>query len=322
VLRKALIRRFMLLVPVLVGVAIVTFTLTLLIPGNPVDAMLPVGATPEERQALIQEFHLDDPPLVRFTSWAWHALQGDFGISISRREPASDVVLRALANTLVLAGLALVFALSAGVVLGSFIANLEVRNSKRLRRTADVLNTVVIALNSLPTFWLGLVALFVFVVKLRLLPVGGVAPVVGPDTIAERARYLVLPILVTGLHPMATMARYSRTFLLEIARQDWVLMLRSRGYSQRRIARHQLRNVIPAIVNIAGLQAGAFISGALFAEQIFSRPGIGTAVIGAIQSRDYPVIQVIVLTTGVMFALITIAVDIVMQVLDRRLSAA
>jgi peptide/nickel transport system permease protein len=318
----AILKRALMLIPVLAGVAIVTFVLTLLIPGNPVDVLLPLGTPEEVRQQFIREFHLDDPVWERFSAWAWHALQGDFGMSISRREPAGAVLLRALANTLVLAGFALLFSLVVGVLTGALLANLAVRTSTAARRLEEALNTVVIAFASIPSFWFGLVLLFVFVVKLRILPVGGVGPVVGDDSALERARYLVLPVIATGVHATAVMARYTRTFLLEIARQDWVLMLRARGYGQSRIMRHQLRNVIPSIVNIAGLQAGSFVSGALFAEQVFSRPGIGTAITDAIASRDYPLIQVTILATGFMFAVITIGVDLLMQVLDRRLSAA
>ena len=310
------------LVPVLAGVSVVTFALTLMIPGNPVDVLLPLGSPPEVRDAYIREFKLDEPVPQRFGAWLWQAVQGDFGVSIARREPAGGVVLRALANTLVLAGLAFAFSLIVGVATGALLANLAGRRSAVARRLEEALNTLVIAAASVPSFWFGLVLLFIFVVKLRILPVGGVAPVVGDDNLLEKVRYLVLPVVATATHGTATMARYTRTFLMEIAEQDWVHMLRARGYRQSRIVRHQIRNVIPSITNLAGLQAGSFVGGALFAEHVFSRPGMGTAITEAIAARDYPVIQVTILTTGCMFAVITILVDVLMQVLDRRLSAA
>lgn len=320
-LLSTLLRRLAMLVPVLFGVALVTFLLILLIPGDPSDSFLPPETPPDVRADYIRELGLDRPAPERFVKWVAHALQGDFGTSIKRKEPAIDVAIRAFANTFVLAGLAMALSLIGGVILGAATAGFAGRADRRGRAIGSALNTFTIALASLPSFWFGLVLIWIFAVQLRALPVGGVGPFVGQASLFELGRYLVLPVIVTALHPLAITARYSRTLLLEIAQQDFVLMLRTRGYSHLRILRHQLRNIVPGIVSLVGLQAGSLLGGALFAEQVFGRPGIGTAITEAIAGRDYPVIQVAILATGFLFALVTIAVDVVMHLLDRRLSA-
>ncbi len=321
-LLTTVLKRVAMLIPVLAGVAIVTFILILLIPGDPSDSFLPPETPPDVRAEYIRDLGLDRPAHERFAAWVTHALRGDFGTSIKRHEPAATVVIRALGNTTILAGFALVLSLVGGLLLGAGAAHFAGRMTRQGRAVGSLLNGLSIAMASIPSFWFGLVLIYLFVVQLRALPVGGAGPFIGDASPFELARYLVLPVMATALHPMAITARYSRTLLLEIAQQDFVLMLRSRGYGQMRILRHQMRNVLPGMVSLVGLQAGSLLGGALFAEQVFSRPGLGTAITEAIAGRDYPVIQVAILVTGLLFAVVTILVDVLIHILDRRVSAA
>ena len=309
-------------VPVLLGVSIVTFSMLLLIPGNPADVMLPPDTSASARAAYIHSYHLDDPIVVRFGSWLQHAAAGDLGVSISRGEPASTVALRALSYTGSLAAVALAFAVVGGLLLGAVVASLATAKGPGARRIGETLNTLAISMASLPTFWFGLLMLYLFAVQLRMFPVGGAGPIFGPDSLAARAPYIVLPAIVAGIHPMAVLSRYTRVLVLEVVQQDFVLTLRARGYPFVRVLSHVLRNVLPGLVNVVGLQAGNLVLGTLFAEQVFSWPGIGVAITDAIAARDYPVIQAIVLFTGLLFTAITVLVDVVMQILDPRLGSA
>jgi peptide/nickel transport system permease protein len=301
------------LIPILLSVALVTFILTLLIPGSPVDAILPPEAPPEARAQVTEELNLDDNIVARFGAWLEHAAQGDFGQSFQRSDPAREVMLTALRNTLQLALAALIIALTFGILGGIAMGWWADQTSGR------TLNVFVVALASVPQFWLGLILLYVFAVKLRWLPTGGITPVTGSSDFGTRIEHLVLPAITVSLLPLAVIARLTRALVLEMRRQDFVVTLVTRGYTTRRILRHVLRNSAAGVVNIAGLQMGYIVLGTLFAEVVFSWPGIGTAIVNAIESRDYPVIQAIVLATGVMFACITVVVDLLMRALDPRM---
>jgi peptide/nickel transport system permease protein len=302
------------LIPVLLGVAVVTFILLLLIPGDPATALYP-DSTPEAREQIRHELHLDDRVDLRFRAWLGNVLQGDLGTSISRHEPAVDVVGRAAVNTGKLALAAILISIPLGIgagLLAGWFAD---------ARGGRWINGVVITAASLPQFWLGLMLLYVFALKLPWLPTGGMGPIIGDASLLTDIRYMTLPAITVALLPLAIIARLTRTLILELKRQEFVLALRTRGYSQRRIMRHVLRNAAPGIVNIAGLQAGYIVLGTLFAEVVFNWPGLGTAIATSIASRDCPVIQAIVLMSGVLFACLTIVVDLTMRLLDPRLQS-
>jgi peptide/nickel transport system permease protein len=307
-----LLKRLLALVPVLLGVAVVTFILVLLIPGDPVDVLLGDGATPQARAIYRKELHLDGRVDQRFVAWIEHALRGDLGTSISSGRPASQVALTALGNTAQLGFAVILIALFVGVTTG-------IAMGWSANRIGRLFNVLVAGAMSIPSFWLGLILLYLFSLKLHLFPSGGIVSFTGKADFVTRVRHIVLPAVTVALLPTALIARLSRTLVLELRRQDFVLTLQTRGFSTVRILRHLLRNASPGIVNIAGLQAGYVVLGALFAEVVFSWPGIGTQIVSAVQSRDYPVIQAIVLITGAIFSTITVIVDTTMRTLDPRL---
>lgn len=308
-------KRLLALIPVLFGVAVVTFLLILLIPGDPADALLPPGTPAEARRQFVADLNLDGNVVARFGAWLAAAVQGDLGQSIQRREPASDVMATALGNTLELVAVALVIAVVGGVVFGVAIGWwTEARGGRAL-------NSLVVSLASVPQFWLGLILLYVFAVQLGWLPTSGKGPATGEASFTTSLRYMILPAVTVSLLPLAMIARLTRTLVLELRRQEFVTTLRTRGYSTPRVMRHVLRNAAPGVVNIIGLQAGYLVLGTLFAEVVFAWPGIGTAIFDAINSRDYPVIQAIVLATGAVFACITVLVDVAIRLLDPRTEA-
>jgi peptide/nickel transport system permease protein len=309
-------KRILSILPILVGVSVVTFALLLVIPGDPVDSLLPPGTPPEVRQELRKELDLDGRADERYVAWVTHVVQGDFGTSTESGESAGTVLFRALGNTAILALAGILVAALLGVAAGMAMAWWSDRAFSK------VINLAVIGNASIPQFWLGLLLLYVFAVQLRLLPIGGMGPIVGESNLATRLEYLLLPAVTVAALPFALIARLTRALFLELKSQEFVLALRTRGYSTFRIWRHLLRNAAPGIVNIVGLQAGYALLGTLFAEIVFSWPGMGTAIQRAIDARDYPVIQGFVLVSGVIFTGITVVVDLAMRSLDPRTEAA
>lgn len=313
-MRGFLVRRLLGLVGVLLGVAVVTFCLILLIPGDPVDAMIP-GASAEAKAQYRNELHLNDGVVPRFVAWLGHAVSGDFGRSIQQGRSAADVALTALGNTAQLAAVALVLAVAGGVGAGALMAWWSGSWRGRL------VNWLVVGGASMPQFWLGLVLLWIFSLELGLLPASGMSPIAGDGGPVERLQYIVLPAITVAMLPMALIGRLSRTLFLETMGQEFVVVLRARRYSGTRILRHVTRNAAAGVVNITGLQAGYLLLGTLFAEVVFNWPGLGMQIVTSIESRDYPVIQAIVLFSGIVFASITVLSDVLMRLLDPRLEA-
>jgi peptide/nickel transport system permease protein len=308
-------KRLFALIPTLLGVAMVTFLLVLLIPGDPSDVLLPPGTPAAARQAFQKEFRLNGSVDERFGAWLTHAVRGDFGESVARYEPARAVVARALGKTSELAVAAILISVLAGVTLGIAMGWWADRLIGR------ILSVLVISLASIPQFLLGLLLLYFLAVKAPIFPTGGAGPLAGGDGFGTDLRYLALPAITVAILPMAIIARMTRTLFLELKQRDFVLTLQTRGYSALRIWRHLLRNAAPGVVNISGLQAGYLFLGTLFAEVVFSWPGVGTVIVAAVASRDYPVIQAIVLFSGAIFACITLLVDLAMRALDPRVGA-
>jgi peptide/nickel transport system permease protein len=310
-----LIKRFVALIPVLLGVAIVTFCLTLLIPGDPVKLILGENASPESITALRHQLGLDQGFLVRFFDWVTAAVQGDFGTSIATRRSAADMTFHALGNTAILAGSALLISVLVGIPAGLVTAVRRGAGSK-------LLTILIVAGTSLPSFWLALLLLQFFALDHTWFPTGNMTPATGPDDLGTRLHHLVLPALAVAALPTSFIARLTRTLIVELLNQDFVLTLETRGFSRPRIWRHILRNAAPGTVNIVGLMAGDLVLGAVFVELVFTWPGIGTAILDAVHARDYPVIQAVVLVTGGIFAVITIFTDAIMRALDPRVDVS
>lgn len=311
------VRRTLALVPILFGVAVVTFALLLLTPGSPADILLPPDTPQDAKRQFEAEYHLHDNVFVRFGAWLWHALQGEFGQSIaSTGYSAWEVMSTGLVNTLQLVLGGAIIAVVIGVGLG--IATAWWANSP-FDRIAKV---VIVAFVSMPGFWIGLVFVYFFALKLRWLPTSGMGPIEGGGDFGQTLRYMVLPAITVAILPAALISRLTRALFLEVTRQEFVLALRTRGYSTLRIWRHVLRNAAPGVLNITGLQLGYLVLGTLFVEVVFAWPGIGVVLQRSISFRDYPVIQLTILATGVLFSLITLTVDLLMRALDPRAEGA
>jgi peptide/nickel transport system permease protein len=301
-------------VPVLAVVAVLTFGLTLIIPGDMAAEMAGPSATAEDLARIRADLGLDQPPLTRFLHWIAGVLQGDLGRSVLLNQPVAQAIAERLPVTLSLAALGLGFALVLGVPLGLVAAS-------RAGSAADTaaMGTALVGL-SLPDFWLGLVLIWVFAVLLGWLPTGGYVPFT-TDPLGW-ARSMAMPALALGMTQLGPIARMTRAAVLEVLRADFVRTARAKGLTERRVvARHALRAALVPILTVAGIGFGVALGGALVIEQVFSLPGVGRLVIGGVLRRDYPVVQGGLLLTATVFVLVNLLVDLLVLWADPRLRA-
>lgn len=307
-------KRLLLLIPILLGASIVVFLLVHLAPGDEATVLLGPLATPKARNELSHHLGLDKPLPIQYGVWLWNTVHFDFGRSINKHQPVSDLVSAALKNTLILAGASSVFAMVVGFALGTIAA------ARQFTRTDRLAMGVAVLLAAVPSYWLGIMLVVVFSIQLHLFPSGGMQNVIEDGGLPDLLWHLALPVVAAGAVPAGIIARTVRSSLLEIARQDFVLALRASGLSEGAIMRrHVLRNALPPITNMIGLQVGYLLSGVIFVEVVFSWPGIGRLVFEGIGDRDVPVILGAVMVVSVTFVLINLAVDVLHLVLDPRL---
>lgn len=289
------LRRILLLVPVLVGVSLASFFLLHLIPGDPAVILAGVEASPAEVNAIRREFGLSDPLPVQYVRYVARALHGDLGISIRNRVPITATLMTRMRFTVELTVMSLTLAVTIGVASGVLAAT---RQNSWLDSGIMLLALLGV---SVPSFWLGLLLLLVFAGMLHWLPAGG----------SGGLQHLVLPAIVLGMSGAPVIARLIRASMLEVIRQDYIRALRAHGLPERLVIyRHALRNALNPVITVIGLQFGFLLAGAVIVETVFALPGIGVLMVGAIFSRDYPVIQGGMLLIAVAFVLVNLLTDL------------
>jgi peptide/nickel transport system permease protein len=301
---RFLVRRVLLTLPVLFGVATLVFSLIHLVPGDPVQAMLGESASQDDVTQLRSRLGLDRPIYVQYARFMRNAVVGDLGISLRTNQPVSSVIAERMPATFELAGAAMIVALVIAVPLGVVAA---VRAGTPIDHGATTLALVGI---SMPTFWLGPLLAIVFSVML------GWFPVSGRGTLAN----LVLPAITLGAPLAAVLARMTRASVLEELRELYVLAARARGVSvARALLRHAFRNSLIPIVTVLGLQLGSVLTGAVITETIFAWPGVGRLLIQSISARDYPAVQGCVLLIALTYVSTNLLVDVAYGFLDPRI---
>jgi ABC-type dipeptide/oligopeptide/nickel transport system permease component len=303
-----LLRRLLLLVPMLLGVSLVTFLMIHLVPGDPVVTLM--GTAVNGAAGLQQERHelgLDQPLPVQYVRYVGNVLHGDLGTSIRSGRPVLSEVGDRLPATLSLTLAAMAIAIVLGVGIGTVAA---ATRSRLLGGSVMLLSIIGI---SLPTFWLGLLLIDLFALDLRWFPV------LGNTTF----RGLILPAITLGLPAAAVLARVTRAGLVDVLRQDYIRTARAKGLRRRRVVlRHALRNGLIVVLTIAGLQFGGLLAGSIIVESVFSRPGLGSLVVNAILNSDYPVIQGVVLIFAVTYVVINTILDILYVIVNPRIRVA
>jgi len=301
---RYLIRRILLTIPVLIGVATLVFALIHLVPGDPAQSMLGDGASAKEVEDLRVRLGLDRPLLEQYGRFASGLLQGDLGTSFRTSQPVTTAIWERVPATVELALAAMAVALIVAIPLGVVAA------VKRGTWADYAAMTTALAGISIPNFWLGPMLAIVFAVSLGLLPVSG----------RSGAASLVLPAISLGAALAAILARMTRASLLEELRELYVRAARARGVSQSRaIIGHALRNSLIPLVTIIGLQFGAVLTGAVITETIFSWPGVGRLLIQSIGFRDYPLVQGCILLIAVTYVTVNLLTDLIYGVLDPRI---
>lgn len=298
-----LIKRLLLLVPVFLAVSMVIFMIIHMVPGDPIDNMIQIGSSPEQREQLITRYGLDKPLLVQYGVWFHHLLGGDLGDAIILRRPVAGLIAENLPHSLMLGCLAFVFSAVVGVATGALAA---VFKDSWIDR--GVMAFILLG-STLPSFWLGLLMILVFAVQLEWFPVSG----------ARSWTSLVLPVLTIGLHGVALVSRVTRAAMLDVARKDFVLMLHAKGLSHWRIQlQHVLRHALLPVVTILSLRIGWIVGGAVTIEFVFARPGLGSLLITSLNQRDYPVVQGCLLMLAMAVMLGTLLGDLVQAAMDPR----
>ena len=309
-----ILRRLALLVPVLFGVALVTFTLVRLIPGD--ATLLAIGvdqrATPEVREALRRSYGLDQPQPVQFARWIGKVVQGELGTSLrTRRSVTTELRLR-LPVTIELATLAALLATGPALVAGVLAA---VRRNSALDYAATVVTLLGV---SVPNFLLATLLVLVFSFWLRWLPPIGYVPF--REAPLENLKDLLLPALSLALPLAAVLMRNIRSATLEVLGQDHVRVARAKGLRESRVLlRHVLPNAALPVITVGGIQVAGLLGGTVIVETIFGLPGVGRYIYEAIGNRDYPVVQGVTLVVATLFVLVSLGVDILYAVVDPRL---
>ncbi len=351
-----LARRLFLLLPVMLGVILVTFLIVRLIPGDPCVTMLGERATPAKCEAFLERYGLNDNLVVQFGRYIQNLFRGDFGDSIRFTRPVTTLIAERLPLTMELTLLAMIFSTTVGVLLGIVSA---------LKRGTFIDTITMVIANigvSMPVFWLGLLLAYFFALTLKgtpfaLPPSGRFSAGLSPIDLADywglqdlsgfqafivelmsntvlinvlitgdwplfwdALRHLILPAIAVGTIPMAIIARMTRSSLLEVVGLDYIRAARAKGMAEPRVIRkHAMRNAMIPIVTIIGIETGSLLSGAVLTETVFNLPGFGTGLVSAILARDYPVVQGFTLVIAIIFVMVNLIVDVSYAYLDPRI---
>ena len=312
---RFIVRRLLASIPVLFLVSLITFGLLWLVPGDPASAFLDASATAEALNRVRHELGLDRPFLLRMGDWYLRLLQGDLGTSLLLNRSVTSAILERLPVTLSLTALAFVISVLIGVAAGVLAA---VRHG----RAADQgMMTLALLGLSIPEFWLGLVLIWLVAVMLPIFPAGDYVPFMQDPW--QWASHIALPTFTLACVQMGFVARMTRSSMLEVLGQDFVRTARAKGLPEPYIiVRHGLLNAMVPIVTVMGIMVGALLGGAVVTEQVFSIPGLGRLIIGAVLSRDFPVIQGGLLFLALIYLGVNIAVDMLYAVVDPRVRLA
>lgn len=308
------LRRLLGLIPVLLGISVVVFVLMQLIPGDVAQAMLGLTARPQDVANLREALGLNEPLYVQYVKWLGRVLQGDLGISLQQRTAVLPFLLERFQNTLLLTVASTIISLVIGLPAGIVSATRQYSVFDRV--------SMLIALfgNSMPAFWLGLMSILVFSLKLGWLPTGGMWPMVGDHNVFVLMKHLAMPAITLGAASAAITARITRSSMLEVIRQDYVRTARAKGLNERAVlTRHTLKNALLPILTVVSFQFGFLLGGAVLTETVFNWPGVGLALYNAISFRDYPMVQGGVLVVACAFVLVNLLTDLLYALIDPRI---
>ncbi len=310
---KTFLQRLVQIIPTLLIVVTITFILTRMIPGNPAAAMLGPQASVDEIQKLTQELGLNDSMLQQYVRYLGDILKGDFGRSYSFNDSVLNLILDRLPNTLLISVTSLVVAILISIPLGILSA---VKQYSIFDYMAMIMALVGV---SMPIFWLGLMLVLFFSVGLGWLPSMGMGSM--DKGLWDVIKHMILPVSCLATIPTATFTRITRSSMLETINNDFIKALRARGLKERSIIyKHALKNALPPVITVIGIQLAGAFAGAILTETIFSWPGMGTLITGAIENRDYVLVQGAVLVTAMAFVFVNLFVDLIYMVVNPKVN--
>jgi peptide/nickel transport system permease protein len=311
-----ILRRLLALIPVLLGLTVIVFAIMALIPGDPATAILGSFATPENVEKLNRDLGLDRPFIQRYFIWLGNLLQGDLGRSYSLNRPVLDEVLERFSATLILSGAALILCTIWGVLIGIWTA------ARQFGWTDKILTFVVLIGISVPSFWLGLLLILLFSVKLRWLPASGMYAIYGGGDSFDLLTHLILPALTLSVVATGVIARLTRSAMLEVLRLDFIRTARAKGVTERGVIyRHAFKAALVSIIPVIGVQAGFVLGGAVYIETVFQWPGIGRMLVQAISTRDILLVQGGVIVVATSYILFNLLADLAQSWLDPRIKS-
>lgn len=314
-----ILRRMLYAIPIAFGVSVVCFSLVYIAPGDPLQTVMPPDATAETIEIVKHAYGFDKPIPMQYLIWLGHLVTGDFGTSISTRRPVILEVTDALSNTALLALFAVPLSFAIGYGMGVVAGCFPGRWLDRV-----VTGTAVIGV-SLPNYWLGIVLVVFFAVQFALLPATGMGPSGSANFhILEwsSVKYLVLPVVTLAMIPVGILARTTRAAVAEVLNQDFVQTLRAKGLSEWAVIRHVLKNALPQVMAVMGLQFGYLLGGSILVETVFTWPGSGFLLSKAIINRDIPVLQGTILMLSLIFVATNLIVDLLQSLVDPRIRRA
>ncbi|MEG6573033.1 MAG: glutathione ABC transporter permease GsiC [Caldibacillus debilis] len=310
---KYILKRLFDLVPTLFAVAIITFIITRIIPGDPASVMLGPQASVEDVKELREELGLNDPLHVQFFHYMKDLLTGDLGVSLTYNEPVIGLILERFPNTLILSFSALLIAILIGVPAGIIAAY---KQNSLIDYAVMLVSLIGV---SMPIFWLGVMLVLYFSVHLGWLPATGMGS--PEDGMLSFLKYLILPSITLATIPMANFARITRSSMLEVISQEYIKTARAKGLSEFLVVcKHAFKNALTPILTVLGMQISMMLGGAVLTETIYSWPGMGRLIVDAIEKRDFVVVQGTVLFIAVIFILVNLLVDILYKVVNPKIN--
>ena len=312
-MKKYILKRLLELIPVLILVSIFSFFIIQASPGDPIDNYVRPGMTEEQIEDIKEEYELDGSMAQQYFRWMSHIMRGDLGTSIHQNRPVVDIIAERLPATLMLVGTALAFSLMIAIPLGLWAG---LRKNKRSDNIISLISYLGI---SIPPFWLAMIGIILFSLKLHLLPSGGMHTV-NVNTAADLLWHMILPAFVLSLNNMAIFTRYIRSNTISQLEEDYVQTAMAKGTGKRKILfRHVLKNCLLPIITLAGINIAGLVCGSFVVETIFSWPGIGRLAMDAVGNRDFPLIMGYTMFSCIILILGNLIADVLYAVADPRI---
>lgn len=305
-MRDFIVKRLISMIPILIGISFLSFVIINLSPSDPAEVALRVNeitVTEEAAQQMREELGLDKPFFERYTTWLKDCLKGDFGNSYVNKKPVAKEIVEALPATLKLSGVSLAITIIISVIAGVFCAVYEGSIGDKITRGIIFLGT------AMPSFWVGLLLMWLFSVKLNLFPTSGM----------ETANSVVLPAITLSLAYISTYVRLIRNNMVKNKKENYVLYARVRGLKEITIIKHVFKNSLQSSITALGMSIPKLIAGTVVIENIFAWPGIGRLCVNAIYNRDYPIIQAYILIMAILFVVCNLLVDVISVMIDPRM---